>query len=102
DRGPGAVADRLVAGELLPDALDQLARVPLGQRLVEAALVAEVAVEDRLADPRLGGDRGHRRLRALAPADPVGGLQQGPAAAGIAPGPRPAPRTAHPPNGTRE
>ena len=50
--------------------------VALGQRLVEAVLVAEVAVEDRLRDTRLGRDLLHRRVAPAAADDPVGRVEQ--------------------------
>jgi hypothetical protein len=66
DRGGGPIASRARSGQGVADAREQQLDVALGQRAVEAPLVAEVPVEDRLGDAGLRGDRVHRRFGAVA------------------------------------
>jgi hypothetical protein len=54
----------------------QATGVAVGQRRVEAALVAEVPVEDRLGDAGLRRDGRHGRGRPVATDDAVGGVEQ--------------------------
>ena len=54
----------------------QLLDVAFGERLVEAVLVAEVAVQDRLRDPGLRGDLLHRGVAPAGADDPVGCVEQ--------------------------
>lgn len=66
--------------ERRPQCAQQGIGVALGERTIEAALVAEVPVQDGLGDAGLGRDGVHRRLGPVPEHHAVGGLQQLPAA----------------------
>ena len=85
DRRPRPLADLARPPEGGAYRVDQQAGVPLGERLVQAALVAEVPVEDRFGDARLSRDRGHRHVGPLTADDAVGGVEQGTPPARITP-----------------
>jgi hypothetical protein len=68
-REPGLLQRRLQRRQ-------QALGVPVGQGGVQAVLVAEVPVQDRLGDAGLGGDHRHGRRRSVALDDPVGGVEQ--------------------------
>src|SRR5690606_20092238 len=79
--------------QFFPHPLHERVDVPLREGTVEAALIAEVAVQDGFADSRLSRDRGHGGIRTFTLDDSVSSIQDratptGVAAAGGASTPR--------------
>ena len=68
----GDAPTRMRYGEHLLDLTVEALHVPLGESGIEPALVAEMAVEDRLRDAGLGRDLVHRGIGPAPPDHAVG------------------------------